>query len=218
MRQADPVTDPGGDLVLVGGGAFAREVHDWFAPGLAAAGRCFVGYLDDSEEPFGRFGRTLPQLGRIAGHRPDPAYRLVMAIGSPTGKRAVAHGLLGAGGVFASLVHPRAWISASARIGRGVVAGAFADISADAVLEDFATLNGFASAGHDVRVGSFSTLSGYVDLTGGVQVGDECFFGSGARVLPGIAIGARSTIGAGAVVVRSCVENSTLYAAPARIL
>ena len=218
MRQADPVTDPGSDLVLVGGGAFAREIYHWFVPGLAASGRRFVGYLDDGEEPFRRFGRALPQLGGIAGHRPDPAYRLVMAIGSPDGKRAVAHGLLGAGGVFASLVHPRAWVSASARIGRGVVAGVFADISADAVLEDFVTLNGFASAGHDVRIGSFSTLSGYVDLTGGVQVGEECFFGSGARVLPGVAVGARSKIGAGAVVVRSCAENSTLYAAPARTL
>ena len=83
MRLADSVTDPGSDLVLVGGGALAREIHDWFAPGLAVVGRRFIGYLDDGEEPLRRFGRALPQLGPIAGHRPDPAHRLVMAIGSP---------------------------------------------------------------------------------------------------------------------------------------
>jgi hypothetical protein len=32
------------DYVLVGGGAFAREIHDWFAPGLSGDDR-FVGYL-----------------------------------------------------------------------------------------------------------------------------------------------------------------------------
>jgi hypothetical protein len=31
------------DYVLVGGGAFAREIHDWFAPGLPRDDR-FVGY------------------------------------------------------------------------------------------------------------------------------------------------------------------------------
>jgi len=213
-----PRDDGPRDLVLVGGGALAREIHDWFAPGLAAQGRRFVGYLDDGEAPLRARGRDLPQLGRLADHRPDPARGLVMAIGAPAGKRAVAERLVAAGGRFAALLHPSAWIAASARIGEGVVASVFAHVSADAVLEDFAMLNGHASVGHDVRLGAFSTLSGHVDLTGAVRIGEGCFLGSGARVLPGLTLGAGCTVGAGAVVMRDAPAGSTLYAAPARRL
>lgn len=204
------------DYVLVGGGAFARELHDWFTPGLAAVGDRFTGYLDDNDDPMRGTGHDLPQLGTIADHRLDPECRLVMAVASPLGKQKVAQAL----GFerFASLVHPTAWVSASARIGHGAVVAVFADISANAVVGAFATVNGHASVGHDATLGDFSTLSGYVDLTGHVTVGPGSFLGSGARVLPKVKLGGRCIVGAGAVVVRSVGEDVTLYAAPARRL
>lgn len=204
------------DYVIVGGGGFGREVHDWFAPGLAERGDRFVGYLDDNDAPMASYGRALPQLGPIQGARIDAGVRLVMAIGSPAGKAAVA-AALGAER-FDTLVHPRAWVSASAQLGRGCVIGPFADVSADAQAGDFVGLNAFASIGHDARVGAFSTLSGYVDLMGGVTAGDRAFFGSGARVLPGLTIGDDCTIGAGAVMMRNAPAGATYYAAPAKRL
>ncbi|MFC0387156.1 LbetaH domain-containing protein [Muricoccus vinaceus] len=206
------------DYVLVGGGGLAREIHDWFVPGFAATGDRFVGFLADGDGQERTACRELPHLGPIEGHRPDASQRLVMAIGSPVGKEVAARRLLAAGGVFASLLHPSAWISGSARIGMGVVVAVFADVSADAVLGDFTMLNGYASAGHDAVVGDFSTLSGYVDLTGGVSTGRGCFFGSGSRVLPGLVLGHGCTVGAGAVVMRSVPDGATAYAAPARLL
>lgn len=204
------------DYVLVGGGAFARELHDWFTPSFVAVGNRFIGYLDDGEQPMRGTGHDLTQLGTIASYRPNPTHRLVMAVGSPPGKQKLV-AALGADR-FATLVHPSAWVSASARIGRGAVVGVFADISANAVVEDFATVNGYGSVGHDAELGAYATISGYVDLTGKVKVGPASFFGSGARVLPGLRIGERCTIGAGAVVVRSVGDDVTLYAAPARRL
>jgi len=204
------------DYVLVGGGAFAREIHDWFAPGLPEGDR-FVGYLDDGDQPMAAFGRDLPQLGDTQGFERSPHQRLVMAVGDPAGKAALAERLGGAE-AFASLIHPRAWVSASAKLGRGAMIGPFTDVSADSRAGDFVTLNAYSSLGHDVTVGDFVTLSGYVDLTGGVTVGARSFFGSGARVLPGVSIGADCKVGAGAVVVRRVGDGATLYAAPARRL
>lgn len=204
------------DLVLVGGGAFAREIHDWFAPGLPEGDR-FVGYLDDGDRPMAAFGRDLPQLGDTKTYAPQPDQKLVMAVGDPKGKQALA-GRLGGPRAFATLIHPRAWVSASARLGHGAVIGPFTDVSADSKAGDLLTLNAYSSLGHDVTVGDFVTLSGYVDLTGGVTVGDRSFFGSGSRVLPRLKLGADCTIGAGAVVVRGCEDGVTLYAAPARRL
>ena len=205
------------DYVLVGGGAFAREILGWFTPGLASGDR-FAGYLDDGEGSMATAGYDLPHLGPIGGFRPSSSQRLVMALTDPAGKAAVVERLADARDAFAALIHSRAWRTRTAVIGRGVVVGPFADISADARVGDFATVNGYASVGHDAELGAFSTLSGYVDLTGFVKVGERCFFGSGARVLPKVVIGADATIGAGAVVVRTGAAGSTMYAAPARRL
>jgi len=205
------------DYVLVGGGAFAREILGWFKPGLPAGDR-FVGYLDDGDEPLRAAGYDLPQRGKIIGFKPSADERLVMALTDPAGKMAVAKGLLAAGAQFATLVHPRAWVTDTAKLGSGVVIGPFADVSADAQVGDFASVNGYSSVGHDAHLGAYGTLSGYVDLTGYVKVGEASFFGSGARVLPGVTVGAGCTVGAGAVVVRNVADGATVYAAPARKL
>ena len=53
------------DYVLVGGGAFGRELYDWFTPGFIERGDRFVGYFDDNDAPMSAYGRSLPQLGPI---------------------------------------------------------------------------------------------------------------------------------------------------------
>lgn len=204
------------DYVLVGGGAFARELHDWFTPALRAAGDRFVGYLDDGDAPMRGTGHDLPQLGTIEAYPADAPHSLVMAVSSPAAKqRLVAK--LGARR-FASLIHPTAWVSASARIGHGAIIALNTDISANAAVGDFATVNGYSSVGHDAHLGDFATLSGYVDLTGYTDVGCGTFVGSGARILPKVKLGSGCTVGAGAIVVRSVGDDVTLYAAPARRL
>lgn len=205
------------DYVLLGGGAFAREIFDWFAPGIENTDNRFVGYLDDGQDQPMLDSRGLRRLGSTEGFRPTPNQALVMAVGEPKDKEALARRIAGPA-VFATLIHPLAWVSRSARLGQGSVIGPFCDISADSIAADFVTLNAFSSLGHDVTIGSFSTLSGYVDLTGAVNVGAGCFFGSGSRVMPGVKVGHNCRVGAGAVVVRSVGDNVTLYASPARRL
>lgn len=204
------------DYILVGGGSMARELHDWFTPMLQAVGDRFAGYLDDTDAPMRGTGHDLPHLGPIDPGHLSPGQHLVMAIASPAGKQRVV-ARLGAER-FATLVHPTAWVSASAKVHPGAVIGVFADVSANARVGAFATVNGYGSVGHDVQLGEFSTVSGYVDLTGHVVVGAACFIGSGARVLPQVTLGEGCTVGAGAVVVRSVGPGVTLYAAPARVL
>jgi sugar O-acyltransferase (sialic acid O-acetyltransferase NeuD family) len=203
------------DYVIIGGGALAREIFDWFTPSLAANGSRFVGYLDDGEAPMEAFGFDLPQLGATSLLALGAALP-VIAVGEPARKQVLAERF--AGRPFATLVHPTAVVSASARLGQGVVIAPHALVSANATLEDHVLVNAYASVGHDVRVGECATLSCHVDLTGGVSVGRESFFGSGARVIPNVRVGERCSIGAGAVVVRRTGDDATLFAAPARRL
>jgi sugar O-acyltransferase (sialic acid O-acetyltransferase NeuD family) len=204
------------DYVLVGGGGLAREVLDWFTPVLEGSGSGFVGYIDDGDDPMAAFGHRLKHLGPIQGYKPAPGVELVMGVGSPAGKAQIATALKGA--VFATMIHPKAWISASARIGAGAVIGPFAHTSADADVGELVMQGAFAGVGHDATAGACCSISGYVDLMGFVKVGRDCLLGSGARILPRLTVGDRCTIGAGAVVVRSVPDDATMYAPPAKRL
>ena len=205
------------DHILIGGGALAREMLEWFAPQLALTGDHFVGYLDDTGDTMAAFGAPLPWLGAIKDFAPD-ARPLAMAIAEPAARASIGAALKGRGGAFARLLHDRAWISASARVGEGAVFAPFAYAANASTTGDLAQINTFSAVGHDASVGDACCLSSQVDLTGGVSVGDRVFFGSGARVLPGVSIGDDARIGAGSVVVRNVEAKAVMYAQPARRL
>ncbi|MFT8419197.1 MAG: acetyltransferase [Acetobacter sp.] len=205
------------EYILIGGGGFARELYDWFTPSLTASGSCFIGYLDDGDAPLRAYSHPLPQLGTIAGYKPgNPDHKLVMAIGSPAGKQKIVEQL--GPEQFATLIHPTAWVSASAHIAQGSIVGVFSIVSSYAVLDEMVTVNCHSSVGHDVHLASYVTLSSHVDITGGASVGTATFVGSGARLLPRTHVGNYCTIGAGSTIVRSTQDHTTMYATPARKL
>lgn len=202
-------------LILVGAGAFARELAHWADDAHRAGhGPAVAGCLDDGE------GRVpgLAHLGAIEAYVPREGDAFVLAIADPEGKQRVAAALSARGARFGRVVHPSVVVARSAEIGEGVVLCPQSVVSADARVGAHVAVNILSCVGHDVVLGAASTLSSQVDLTGRVVVGDACFFGSGARVLPGVEIGAGSRIGAGAVVVRKVSAGSVVYAPPARKL
>ena len=204
-------------FVLVGGGGLARELAGWLhLDGNSSTGNA-RGYLSSKEEP-AMVAYGLPWLGTIEEFDVESDDRLVLAIGDPTVKSSVVALLALDPSHFTTFVHPSAVIHPSATLGNGVIIFPLSAVSADAVVEDFVTVNLLCTVGHDTRIGSCSTLSAHVDLTGRVKVGASVFFGSGARVLPDIVIGAGARIGAGATVVRTVPDGATVYTAPAKRL
>lgn len=206
-------------IVLVGGGAFTRELINYvYDVNHACNSIEILGFLDASADAMDSFNYGLEYMGAIEEYKPDPNVSLLMGIGDPLVKERYFHHFKKLGASFYTLVHPTAVVSRTAILGEGVVVCPQAILSADARVGDLVALNGCASVGHDVTVGSFCTLSSHVDLTGWVKVGDRVFFGSGARVIPKVRIGNGAQIGAGAVVMMHVPESATVYAPPARKL
>jgi sugar O-acyltransferase (sialic acid O-acetyltransferase NeuD family) len=206
-------------LILVGCGAFARELINW-VDDLVDLKKSIpiTGFLDDSPDALVGFPYDVQYLGTIQSYEVQPGDRLLMAVGEPKAKKKLFLELKAKGAFFSQMIHPSAVVARTARLGEGVVVCPQAFISADALVGDLCAINGNASVGHDVKLGRFSTLSSHVDLTGWVQV-DECaFFGSGARILPKVKIGSGARIGAGAVVMRSVPADAVVYAPPAKRL
>lgn len=206
-------------LILVGCGAFARELINW-VDDLVEKGNSIpiTGFLDDNPDALKGFPYLVPYLSSIETYKPQQGDSLLMAVGDPHSKKKLFLELKAKGGTFTKLIHPSATVARTAKIGEGVVVCPHALISADAIIGDLCAINGSASVGHDVNLGDFATLSSHVDLTGWVHVEECVFFGSGARVLPKVKIGKGARIGAGSVVMRSIPADGVVYAPPAKRL
>jgi acetyltransferase EpsM len=128
-------------------------------------------------------------------------------------QRALEHGLLPA-----TLVHPSAVISESARLEDGTVVMAKVVINASAQIGKNCIVNTGAVIEHDCRIGDHVHLSPGVLLGGGVTVHSFAHIGIGAIALPGAEIGYGAIVGAGAVVLHSVPSGATVVGIPATAL
>jgi sugar O-acyltransferase (sialic acid O-acetyltransferase NeuD family) len=204
-------------IILVGGGAFARELLSWILDASDATPLPPVtGFLDDNADAFTGFpGSDVKWLGSPLSYQPEEGDLFAIAIGDTSAKALICAALAAKGGRFLTVIHPSAIISRSAKLGAGVIVGPNSYIATHAMLGDYVCVNSLSGIGHDAVVGASATISSQVDVTGGVTVAEEVFIGSGARLLPKISVGARTRIGAGAVVVRSVKPDTTMFAKPA---
>ncbi len=206
-------------LILAGGGGFARELYFWSAACVEAGTLPpLAGYLDDGGDVLAALGYDIPWLGSVADFVPKADDAILIAVGSPAGKRAV-HGKLSVrGGTFPKMIHPLTRVVRTAKVAEGVIFCPGSAAGPDTRLERFVTINTDSGLGHDASVGEFSTLSSRVDLTGYVRIGPDVTIGSGATFMPRVKVGAGATIGAASVVYRSVPAGATMYAAPAKRL
>ncbi len=100
-----------------------------------------------------------------------------------------------------TLVHPKAFVSKSAKIGKGTVIMPGSIINADAKIEEGVIINSGSIIEHDCRIGKFAHISPNASLAGNVKVGSFSHIGIGASVIQGKNIGEHTIIGAGSVVI-----------------
>ncbi len=142
----------------------------------------------------------------------------VVAIGRNTTRIARHRDLVKAGLAPATVIHPSATVSRSARLGAGSVVFAGAVINADAHLGAACIVNTSASVDHDCALQDGVHVSPGAHLGGDVGVGEATWIGIGAAVRQGIRIGAGALVAAGAAVVHDVPDGVTVAGIPARPL
>jgi sugar O-acyltransferase (sialic acid O-acetyltransferase NeuD family) len=158
-------------------------------------------------------------LGWIAEHRHvQPAFAI--AIGGDHGRerldiheRMVGHGLRPI-----TLVHQRAWVADTARLGEGAQVCAMAAVGEETTAGRQCIINTSASVDHECRLGDGVHIMPGATLAGCVEVGDRAMIGSGAVVLPRVRIGSDARVGAGAVVTEDVARGATVVGSAARPL
>ena len=115
-----------------------------------------------------------------------------------------------------TLIHPRASVSETAKLGTGCFIAAGAIICPSAALGSGVVLNTGAQIDHDCRIGNDCHIAPGAVLAGNVIVGDGCFISSGAILAPNIEVGAKSIVGAGSVVLKNIGPGEKVLGNPAR--
>lgn len=143
-----------------------------------------------------------------------------MAIGGARGRDRlqIAQWFREAGLRLATLVHPTATVSATARLGSGCQVLAQAVVAADAVLGDACIVNNHANVDHECVLGDGVHMAPASVLCGCVTLGDNVMVGANAVVLPRLRVGANAVVGAGSVVIRDVPDDSVVAGNPARLL
>jgi sugar O-acyltransferase (sialic acid O-acetyltransferase NeuD family) len=194
-------------LWVAGTGSFALEVVEYAcAEGQEVAG--LVELLDP-----GRVGTTVHGLEVTAVE----AGRGAVAIGAAGDRLALWAMLSEHGWSAATVVHPRAHVSPSARLGEGCVVGPAAVVGASAELGRQVLLGRGALVGHHVGIEDGATLNPGANVAGNARIGNGATIGMGAMVANGMEVGAGAVVAAGAVVVRPVEPGTRVQGVPARL-
>jgi len=200
--------------VIAGAGGLGREVAVY----ARDCGLPVRGFLDDTDADPRAFGLDIPVLSAIDSYVPKSHDCVLVAVGDPAARAAVAARLKVRGADFGLLVHPLAYVAVPSVLGPGSVVAPFATIGVNARLEAHCLVNTHAGIGHDTCLGEACVVSPHAVLNGFVRLGAGVMVGSSAVVAPRCAVGSGARISAGSVVLSDVADGATVWGNPARAL
>ena len=116
-----------------------------------------------------------------------------------------------------SYIHPTAFVSKNAKIGRGVIIYPMCNIDQGVEVHDGSIVLNSSIIAHDTIIGKCSYLAPGVCLSGFINVGELSFIGTSATIANNLVIGKNSTIGIGTCVTKDIPENSFAIGNPFKL-
>ena len=179
------------------------------------------GILDDIPANQGRIVLGAKVIGKIEDAPKLKGCRFVNGISSIASFRKIPEVIRRSGvprEAFATVVHPRAIVASSARVGLGTTILAGSVICPEAVLGDHVIVLQNTTVNHHTRVGDFTTLSAGITILGYIEIGANAFVGGGSTLAPMVKVGDGAVVGAGSVVIRDVPAGRVHAGNPAREL
>ncbi len=202
--------NPDAKLVVFGASNFLSDIFD-AAIALGLRPSKVVLHLPETT---GKRDRTVAQrierlaaLGIHAAVEPLDAFRpesgelYILGPTTPT-RKGIVDAIANRHSIeYFTLIHPTAYVSPLATLGRGVFVGAQAAIAAGAHCHDHVVINRGVTIGHDTEIEAFSRVQPGATVCSLSKIGARVTIGAGATLIERLQIGDDAFIGAGAVVI-----------------
>lgn len=140
----------------------------------------------------------------------------IVAIGDNRIRENRAEKLLSLGLTPVTIIHPRAFCSSQASLGKGIYVGPQASICSGAVIEDHCIVNTNASVDHDVCIARATHIAPGVNICGNVAIGARCLIGVGSSIIPNVIIGCDVIVAGGSSVKENIPSYTTVAGNPAK--
>jgi sugar O-acyltransferase (sialic acid O-acetyltransferase NeuD family) len=180
-----------------------------------------AGIVDDDPARWGTTSGGVQILGGLEQVEQHPDAELVVCAGSGAVRSALVARLGSLGvhaGRYGTVVHHRASVSASSRVGSGSIVLAGAVLTADVTVGHHCVVMPNAVLTHDTDFRDFVTVCAGVTVAGNVHVGMGAYLGASASVRQHVRIGRWSTLGMSAVALSDIPDGEVWAGTPARCL
>ena len=141
-----------------------------------------------------------------------------ITIGNNNKRATLANKIREAGGTTPSLIHPKATISPSARIGKGCFIHHGAFVWTGSTIDNDCILSPNAFVAHHSKVNSGCSITPYSVVGSYCELEEQVVMGINSNTISNITIGKNTVIGAKANVIRNCEPNVTMVGNPAKKL
>lgn len=175
-------------------------------------------FIDDTKEKGELKGCEMLPFRDLTEKYPPSEIQIVIGMGEPAYKDRVWEKVRKQGYSLATVIHPDAEISPSARIGEGVVVRKGSLISADSTVGDNVIIQSYVIIGHDTKIGNHCQISSFTDVAGHCVVGDRVFMGIGSGIKENTTIGSDAVVSMGAMVMKDLPESVVAMGNPARVI
>ncbi len=116
---------------------------------------------------------------------------------------------------IATLIHPSAYVSRTATLGKGIVVMPNSIINAYSSLGDGCIVNSGACVEHECKLGLSVHVSPGACLAGNVSIGDFSWIGIGSSINNNLFVGAGVDVAAGATVINNVADSVMVAGVPA---
>ncbi|MHB0956095.1 MAG: acetyltransferase [Pirellulaceae bacterium] len=193
-------------LCVFGGKSTALEIAETARRFMSGEFSRVVLVVPEAEPADGASRLHIAELRELVRTSPD-AVGYLISMWDQNVRQEWLQAAEGLGMVPCSVVHPSAYVSDTARVGKGVYLAANVIVSVNAVVADHVIVNYSCTVGHDSVIGSHSFLNPGARLSGNVTIGDRVLIGSNAFVFQGLSIANDSLIDAMTYVDRNIESN-----------
>jgi sugar O-acyltransferase (sialic acid O-acetyltransferase NeuD family) len=214
----------GRSFVLAGGGSFGVEVATYLidihgTTGASDADPIVSDVVDDGTPRQADLERVVGATINVH-HGFDTVENMeeklaIICVGNAKVRRKLFDDIAATPLRFGQVIHPSAYVAATAELGQGVIICPLAFVGPLARIEDNVAVNVQAAIGHDSVLQHSCVISPNASVNGFARCGVASFVGAGAILYPGVSLGDYSKLSAGSVLARSAGDGHLMHGNPA---